>query len=109
MYRQALPPWIETIRERDPGHVYHLFPVRTPEREALRAHLGSSGIETLIHYPIALTDQPAFESFRAHACPVAAAAAREVLSLPLHPRLADGDVRRVARAVDAFQKGLTPA
>lgn len=109
LYRQALPPSIATLRERDRGHVYHLFPVRVPGREALQARLASAGIETLIHYPYALTDQPAFAPLGPHACPVAGAAAREVLSLPLHPRLADADVIRVAREVDAYQKGLSLA
>src|SRR4029453_14096038 len=38
-YRQLLPASLRTIRERDPGHVYHLFPVLAAEREALQTHL----------------------------------------------------------------------
>ena len=45
--------------ECDPGHVYHLFPVISDDREALRAHLASSGVETLIHYPFPISRQPA--------------------------------------------------
>ena len=44
---ERCPAPLRTIRERDPGHVYHLFPVRTPERGALQAHLASAGIETV--------------------------------------------------------------
>jgi len=105
IYRRELPPWVTTIRERDPGHVYHLFPVRVPERDALQAHLASAGIETLIHYPVTLTKQPAFSTFGSPECPVAASAAGEVLSLPLHPRLTDADAIRVTREVEAFRKG----
>ncbi len=104
-YRQLLPPSLRTIRERDAGHVYHLFPVLTAERAALQAHLASAGIETMVHYPVALTDQPAFAAFASHTCPVAATAASELLSLPLFPRLTDADVVRVAEAVAAFAKG----
>jgi dTDP-3-amino-3,4,6-trideoxy-alpha-D-glucose transaminase len=104
-YRQLLPASVRTIRERDPGHVYHLFPVRVPERAALQAHLSSAGIETMIHYPFALTKQPAFAAFASHECPVAVAAAGELLSLPISPRLADADIARVADAVAAFVKG----
>jgi len=105
LYRRELPPAVATIRERDPGHVYHLFPVRVPDRDALQGHLTSAGIETLIHYPVALTEQPALATLASRECPVAAAAAREVLSLPLHPRLSDADAIRVAREVEAFRKG----
>jgi dTDP-3-amino-3,4,6-trideoxy-alpha-D-glucose transaminase len=104
-YRQLLPRALRTIRERDAGHVYHLFPVLTAERTALQAHLSSAGIETMVHYPMALTDQPAFAAFVSHPCPVAATAAGELLSLPLSPRLSDADVVRVADAAAAFVKG----
>ena len=47
---------LRTIRERDPGHVYHLFPVRAPEREALQAHLASAASRPSIHYPVAAAE-----------------------------------------------------
>jgi dTDP-3-amino-3,4,6-trideoxy-alpha-D-glucose transaminase len=101
-YRRALPPHVAPIVERDPGHVYHLFPVRTPEREALQTHLRRSGIETLVHYPVALTEQDAFAAGRRAACPAAERAARELLSLPLHPGLPDRDAHAIAEAVTTF-------
>jgi dTDP-3-amino-3,4,6-trideoxy-alpha-D-glucose transaminase len=102
-YREALPPgW---PLPDAPGHVYHLFPVRTMHRDALQVHLGAAGIETLIHYPVALTHQPAFAPFRPAPAPTAERAARELLSLPLYPRLRDADVARIADAVGEFQKG----
>lgn len=104
-YRQLLPPGIDPVPERDPGHVYHLFPVRSPQRNALQAHLRAAGIETLIHYPLAVPEQAAFSAFAPAACPHAAAAAREALSLPLHPRLADAGIVRVAETIVTFQKG----
>ena len=90
------------LAQRDEGHVYHLFVVRANERDALQAHLAASGIETLIHYPIPLPQHRAFESFGRGACPVAARATRDILSLPLHPRLADTDVERISSAVNEF-------
>jgi dTDP-4-amino-4,6-dideoxygalactose transaminase len=104
-YRQLLPASLRTIRERDPGHVYHLFPVLAPERGALQAHLSAAGIDTMVHYPAALTRQPAFAAFASHECPVAVSAAGQLLSLPLAPRLTDDDIVRVADAVTAFAKG----
>jgi dTDP-3-amino-3,4,6-trideoxy-alpha-D-glucose transaminase len=109
LYRRLLPSTVTAIHERDAGHVYHVFPVRSSDRDALQAFLAAGGVATLIHYPVPLSEQPAFASYRPPTCAVAAAAARELLSLPLHPRLHAADVERVAAAVGEFQKGDVPA
>jgi dTDP-3-amino-3,4,6-trideoxy-alpha-D-glucose transaminase len=107
---------VRPLEARDSGHVYHLFVVRSSDRDTLQAHLRASGVETLIHYPVPLPRQPAFASITRDGvpsersaprgdCPVAAHATQEILSLPLHPRLTDTDVERVSTAVGAFQKG----
>jgi dTDP-3-amino-3,4,6-trideoxy-alpha-D-glucose transaminase len=88
--------------EKDSGHVYHLFPVRTTRRSALQAHLRSSGIETLVHYPVAISRQPALAASNPAECPHANRVADEVLSLPLYPGLPPDDVRAVAEAVRSF-------
>jgi dTDP-3-amino-3,4,6-trideoxy-alpha-D-glucose transaminase len=88
--------------EKDPGHVYHLFPVRTPQRSALQAHLRSAGVETLVHYPVTISRQPAFASSNPTDCPHANRAADEVLSLPLYPGLSLADAHAVADAVRSF-------
>ena len=104
-YRRLLPSFVTPVPELDAGHVYHLFPVRSHDRDGLQAHLRAAGVETLIHYPIALPQQEAFTAFAPADCPVAARAAREVLSLPLHPRMDETTIGRVAEAVATFQKG----
>ncbi len=88
----------------------HLFVIRTARRNALREHLEGAGIDALVHYPAALTEQPAFAgaSGAAGTCPEAKAAAREVLSLPLHPCLSEREVERVAATVRAFFGGQRP-
>ena len=100
---------VEAVPERDPGHVYHLFVVRTAgearggrTRDALQAHLASRGIDTLIHYPLPIPSQPAVASAAPAACPLATGACNEVLSLPLHPGLRDVEVDDIAAAVGAF-------
>jgi dTDP-3-amino-3,4,6-trideoxy-alpha-D-glucose transaminase len=102
LYRTCLPPQLRAIAERDRGHVYHLFPIRSDARDRLQAHLRDSGIETLIHYPMPLSEQPAFLPYAPAVCPVAAQAARELLSLPLYPAMADDDVFRTAEAAAQF-------
>ena len=84
-------------------HVYHLFVVRSAAREALRARLAAAGIDTLVHYPIPLHEQEAFQdpAHRRGAFPNAERDAAEVVSLPLFPQLADEQVARVCRAVVA--------
>ena len=104
VYRGALPGTLRAVVERDPGHVYHLFPVRAAGRDALQASLASNGIDTLIHYPVPLSEQPAFAAFQPRACPVASRAARELLSLPLHPGLSDADVRQVIAAAANLER-----
>jgi dTDP-3-amino-3,4,6-trideoxy-alpha-D-glucose transaminase len=103
-YRRSLSTG-PALEERDTGHVYHLFVVRSTERAALQTHLRAAGVETLIHYPVPLPGQPAFASLTANECRVASRVAQQILSLPLHPRLTDAQVERIASAVDQFQKG----
>ncbi|HEY6507220.1 MAG TPA: DegT/DnrJ/EryC1/StrS family aminotransferase [Vicinamibacterales bacterium] len=103
-YRRRLTGVATPVPERDAGHVYHLFPVRSPHRDSLRRHLDERGIETLVHYPIPLSAQPAFERHGTRLCPVAARAATELLSLPLYPRLSTDHVARVADAVNEFEE-----
>jgi len=100
-YREALRavPTVAVPPERDAGHVYHLFPIRSRVRDAMQAHLRAAGIETLIHYPFALPEQAAFASERPAACPLAAQACREALSLPLHPALPASTIDAVAKAL----------
>ena len=89
----AVPP------EIDPGHVYHLFPIRVQQRALLQDRLRDCGIETLVHYPVAIPQQPAFEPFSPAGCPEAVRAAGEVLSLPLYPGMASHAITTVAEAV----------
>jgi dTDP-3-amino-3,4,6-trideoxy-alpha-D-glucose transaminase len=109
LYRRLLPATLQTIHQRDEGHVYHLFPVRSAARGALQAHLAHNGVETLIHYPIPLHEQPALAPYAPSPCQEAARAGRELLSLPNHPQLTDADATRVAGAVGAFDRGRVPA
>jgi dTDP-3-amino-3,4,6-trideoxy-alpha-D-glucose transaminase len=104
VYRRRLGSGVTAIAERDSGHVYHLFPVRSARRDALMSFLAEHGIETLVHYPVPLSSQPAFARYDPQACPVAGTAAAELLSLPLNPRLSKEDVTRVAETVNQFSE-----
>lgn len=96
----------ETLRlpSRARGHVYHHYVVRTPLRDALRAHLSAAGITSEVYYPTPLHLQPALSSL-GHgpgSFPHAERAAREALALPVFPELGAARLRRVADEVLAF-------
>jgi len=83
------------------GHVYHQYVVHTPARVELAKRLAARGIETGIYYPSALHLQPALAAL-GHcegAFPIAEAACREGLALPVHPWLDGGQRERVVEAV----------
>jgi dTDP-4-amino-4,6-dideoxygalactose transaminase len=106
-YRRALESApVAVPREHDRGHVYHLFVVRSGRRDALRRHLLARGVETLVHYPVAISRQPALAASQPAECPRADNACREVLSLPLHPGLTDEDFAEVTAAVSSFGEGI---
>jgi dTDP-4-amino-4,6-dideoxygalactose transaminase len=81
--------------------VYHLYVVRHPERDRLMAGLRELGVATLVHYPVPLHLQPAFERHggKPGDLPVVEKSAREIFSLPLYPEMSDEQVRCVARAL----------
>jgi dTDP-4-amino-4,6-dideoxygalactose transaminase len=88
----------------DAYHVFHQYVVRVRNREALMERLRKQGIGTLVHYPAAVHQQPAYQGRIQVAGSLAQteAAAGQVLSLPIYPQLQSQDVGTVARAVLAF-------
>ena len=90
-YTQGLQATGMTLPALLPGveSAWHLYVVRTPERDPLQRRLGHAGIGTLIHYPIPphLQQACALLGYGPGAFPVAETLAREVLSLPMGPHL----------------------
>lgn len=96
------PPEIPPAGE----HIFHLFVVRSPERDALRTHLTSGGIDTGIHYPIPVHLTQAYQDLGAPgkgSFPVAETLAAEILSLPMYPELSAGQLELIVSAVGAFR------
>jgi dTDP-4-amino-4,6-dideoxygalactose transaminase len=88
--------------EKD-AHVFHLFVTQHPERERLREHLSARGVETLIHYPYLLHQQPLFRHTAQAPLPVAESVVSKILSLPLYPHLTEEELRAVASAILDFK------
>ena len=93
-YREAAPG----LRWQEPHdrHVYHLCVVRVDDRDGFRAGLP---FETGVHYPRALTQQPAYAEFVREPCPDAEAWAAECVSLPCFPEMTDEEIEAVCRAL----------
>jgi dTDP-4-amino-4,6-dideoxygalactose transaminase len=84
--------------------VYHLYVIRTQDRDGLMNHLKTVGIGTGIHYPIPLHLQKAYASlnYRAEEFPVSVRAAKEIASMPMLPQLNVDQQIRVAEEILAF-------
>ncbi len=85
-------------------HCYHLYVVRSQERDALREHLRAEGIGTQLHYPVPIHSQKAYAFLgkAAGSFPESELAASEVLSLPMYPELSSDAIDTVARAIKDF-------
>lgn len=82
--------------------VWHLYVVRSKQREALKAHLEQQGVATVIHYSIPPHKQACYPNFREHNLPIAETLAEEVLSLPMSPAMITEDVVFVAHTIVTY-------
>lgn len=82
-----------------PDHVFHLCVARFTDRDAARQQLASLGVATAVHYPLAITQQPAYCTLPAPRCPEAQSWAAECVSIPCFPELTDAEVEVVAAAL----------
>ncbi|MDF1678185.1 MAG: DegT/DnrJ/EryC1/StrS family aminotransferase [Legionellaceae bacterium] len=105
MYREGITNTLIQLPQCDAEneHVWHLFVLRTPKREALKNYLEENGVQTLIHYPIPPHRQMAYSEWRNQSYPVTEAIHNEVLSLPISQVMEDRDVYRVIELMNAFE------
>ncbi len=88
-------------------HVYHLYTIKTRERDSLRAFLKKKGIETLIHYPIPIPLQKAYQElgYRRGDLPVTDQWSQKILSLPIFPEIRECEMEEVAEGIRSFLEG----
>ena len=105
-YRAALShPEVETPNASGAAYVGHLYVVRSPRRDALRAHLREAGIASDVHYPIPDHRQPVFgDRYAAVRLENTERLAAEILTLPCYPEMSDAAVERVIAAVNGWRK-----
>ena len=86
------------------GHVYHVYAVRSGQRDALAKALRARGVGVAVHYPLPIHLQPAYTDlgYQQGDLPEAEAAAREMLALPIYPELPDTAVEAVVGTIRQF-------
>jgi dTDP-4-amino-4,6-dideoxygalactose transaminase len=95
---------VTPVETPDATHVYHLYVIRTPRRDALQAYLREQGIGTAIHYPVPVHLQPFYadDGFQQGQFPVTEQLCDEILSLPMFPEMTAEQVTSVVNAINAF-------
>ena len=87
------------------SHAWHLFVIRSKERDALAARLVEQGVQTMIHYPIPPHQQQGYPELHGLSFPISEVIHREVLSLPISPVVDSSDALRVVcDVINAVQK-----
>ena len=84
------------------NHVFHLFVIRTENREKLQKYLVENDIETLIHYPIPPHQQKAFSTWNHLSFPITEKIHKEVLSLPISPVLEEEQVSFIIDVLNRY-------
>jgi len=94
----------------DRDHVYHLYVIRTENRDALREHLSEAGISTVLNYPKALPFYPAY-AYLGHVpknFPAAYFNQSRILSLPIYPEMPEEAIMHVAKVISQFWSSECP-
>jgi dTDP-4-amino-4,6-dideoxygalactose transaminase len=87
----------------DLSHVYHVFAVRTANRDKLVEFLKSKDIQTLIHYPIPPHKQDAYREWNSQSYPISESIHSTILSVPMSPVLTDDEVDYVVKSLNEYQ------
>jgi dTDP-4-amino-4,6-dideoxygalactose transaminase len=84
-------------------HVFHLYVVQVPDRDAILRYLQAAGVQAGVHYPIPLHEQNAYRTFRSarDGLPITTAAASRILSLPIYPEMTDQQAEAVCETLEA--------
>lgn len=90
-----VPAWAEPV--------WHLFVIRSSQRDALQKHLGQNGIQTMIHYPVPPHKQQAYRDMNYFNLPITERIHREVLSLPMGPALTEPAVHDIVGELSKFR------
>lgn len=96
-------PLTDTDASQYDQHVWHLFVIRSRNREVLQQYLAENGVQTLIHYPIPPHKQQAYKEWNDLSYPISEKIHDEVMSLPMGPTLSLEDVEKVIQLCNEFR------
>ncbi len=103
-YRQGLKK-VTCLKDKDYGqHANHLFVIKSPKRNQLMEYLENRNIQTLIHYPVPVTRQKAFQWQKDEGFPESEKFANSILSLPIYPELHVRNINYIIEAINEFEE-----
>ena len=85
------------------AHVWHVFAVRTAERDRFQQYLTDNGVQTIIHYPTPPHKQPAYQEWNNRSYPITEEIHKTIVSLPISPVMTGDEVKEVVRIVNEFK------
>ena len=84
------------------AHVFHIYTVRTAQRDKLKRYLSENGVDTQIHYPICIHKQDAYQECQALSLMVAETLQNEVLSIPIFPSLTQKEINYIIEILNRW-------
>lgn len=93
----------DLVNDDKNGHVFHIFTVRTKERDIFRNYLKEQGIESLIHYPIPVHMQKCYKQYVNSSCPISERLQNEIVSIPISSVMTENEVSIVVNAINNYQ------
>ena len=85
------------------SHVWHVFAVRTNNRDKFQKYLNENGVQTIIHYPTPPHKQPAYKEWNNISYPISEKIHQEIISLPISPVMTDNEVKELIQIVNAYE------
>jgi dTDP-4-amino-4,6-dideoxygalactose transaminase len=103
-FLQGIDEVITPVVRPETKHTFHIYAIRAQRRDALKEYLEMQKIQTIIHYPKALPNLPAYrhQKHKLNDFPVATLLQNEVLSLPIYPELKEEEIAFVCEKIKAF-------
>jgi dTDP-4-amino-4,6-dideoxygalactose transaminase len=93
---------LPTRASHEDSHTWHLFIIRTKERDKMQTYLTENGVQTLIHYPIPPHKQECYKEWNSQLYPITEKIHNEVLSLPISPVMTEEEVKKIAKIINLF-------
>ena len=93
---------LEKLKNTPLQTVWHVFPVRTENRDVFQKYLTDNGIQTIIHYPTPPHKQLAYKEWNSLSFPISEEIHRTIISLPISPVMTDDEVKKVVEVVNGY-------